>query len=196
MKKSIFSAVALMTAISAPAFADVNAFEGYNAGLNLKMINTSSSTTIDGVTIDIGKDTLMTDIQGGYVFRMTPRATLGVSVDYSFGEVKGGNIGSAELKGKNAWGVALEPGYVMSKDTLIYGILSFNRIQGEAVGEGESASKSFYGVGYGAGTRIKLDSNWYVQLEAKSIHYEDKSIDGVNFKPRATLGLIGVGYRF
>lgn len=196
MKNTTLSALVLTSLMSTSVFADASAFEGYNAGLNLKMINTSSSTTVEGVTIDLGKDTLMADIQGGYVFRIGPKATLGVSLDYSFGDIKAGNIGSTELKGKNAFGLAVEPGYAITKDALIYGILSINRVKAEASGDGETASKSFYGVGYGAGSRIKLDRNWYVQVEAKSIHYEDRNLDGVNFKPRATIGLIGLGYAF
>ncbi len=202
MKKNLLLA-ALGLAVSGAAFADAKSFEGYNAGLNAKMVNSSVELTGafgNGERIDLGRDSTLASIQGGYTFAVSPKATLGIQANYTLGDTKFGGLGGdGEIKGKDAFAVSFEPGYAVSKDALVYGILSYNRIKGEVTG-GATESKNFSGVGFGAGTRIKLDKNFYVQVEATSVRYSDKAIGegegSANFKPNSTVGSIGIGYKF
>jgi len=141
-------------------------------------------------------------LQAGYTAALNDKFVLGVSAVVDLGDTKFGSVGGTEFKGKNAYAINFEPGYAVSKNTLLYGVVSYNSIKGEITGEGAGdLSQKFNGIGYGAGARVKLDNNLYVQIEATTVDYNDKSASQgmggtITFKPRTTVGSIGIGYKF
>lgn len=74
--------------------------------------------------------------------------------------------------------------------------MAYLGMKSEMTGGGTSGSENFEGVGYGAGIRTMLDKNLFLQVEFIQSAYNQKTRDGVAFKPSASTGTIGIGYKF
>jgi opacity protein-like surface antigen len=110
---------------------------------------------------------------------------------------KAGLITTARrFEGKNHYSINLKPGYALSKETLVYALVSYNSIQGSITNV--SGSTTFTGIGYGFGTQLMLTNNIFAKVEIQQVQYDTKGTFGgyVNMKPISNVGTIGIGYMF
>ena len=193
MKKNLLLA-ALGLAVSGAALADAKSFEGYNAGLNASSVKTDIEFT--GGQTD-GRGTVA-GLQGGYTYALDKKWTLGLQAKANLGKT---DASSADVGGvvqsKDTYSLSVEPGYAVSKSVLVYGIASYNQTKLS----GEGLNTSFNGFGYGVGSRMKLNSNWYGQAELTSVSYDSENVLGdggapFGIKPKSTAISIGIGYKF
>ena len=193
MKKILIAAAVAASFVAPQAFAQANGFTGFSAGANVNA-NTSSTEVINGSgSIDMGKSSQDVSLQAAYGFALGNNYVLGLGATYGLGDLKYGSSGLANLKGKDAYSIYLEPGYAFSNSTLVYAKLAYLGMKGEANGLG---SRDFDGVGYGVGVRHKLNSNLFLQGEITQSEYSSETIAGTRFEPSGTTGTVGIGYQF
>jgi outer membrane immunogenic protein len=193
MKKILIAAAVAASFVAPQAFAQANGFTGFSAGANVNA-NTSSTEVRNGSgTIDMGKSSQDVSLQAAYGFDLGHNYVLGVGATYNLGDLKYGSTTGANLKGKDAYSLYVEPGYAFTNSTLVYAKLAYLGMKGEADGIG---SRDFAGVGYGVGVRHKLSSNLFLQGEITQSEYSSSTIGNTRFEPSGTTGTVGVGYQF
>jgi len=193
MKKQLL-ALAMTSVVSAGAMAQANVFEGFSAGVSVSSVG--STTEISGAegSANMGQQSVGPTIEAGYTFGVSKDFAVGLTATYDLSDTKSGSVDGFNFKGKNHYSVNLKPGYVTG-NTMIYAILGYHGMKGTANDLGESASLNFNGFGAGAGVAVLLTKNVFVKAEAQQITYTSKT-DGATFKPNATVGTIGIGYKF
>lgn len=200
MKK--IAAILAITA-SASTFAQVTNFTGWSAGVNLD--HSSMSNQITDATSDmngLGQQTVGASLQAAYGIALSNLTVLNIGGTYGLNNTKAGFIrdGSrvTQMKGKDAYSLYIEPGYLVSEKTLAYAKLSYEAVKGtiESTNTAIEGSRNLNGTGYGFGMRTMLDKSWSLQAEVKRVNFGSKAIDTVNVKTTATVGSIGIGYKF
>lgn len=201
MKKVILAASALI--LSAGVNAQTTQFEGASVFGNFSQMSTSTKLSGDGDSIDgLGKSSTAVSLGADYGVKLDSKAVALFGATYNITKPEiltfNGNSsvgGAFELKQKNAYSVYVAPGYAVTQNALIYGKLSYNKTTIEASGD-IVGDKKFSGVGYGVGTRVFVDKNLYVNVEWHQINFGSEEALGANWKPKATIGSIGIGYKF
>lgn len=200
MKKFIVLAAAA-AACSTSAFAQVSNFTGPSVGVNLDHTAVSNQITDASTDLDgLGQQSVGVSLQAAYGFDLSPSSVLSIGATYSLTDAKAGHIkdnSTVTFKGKNAYSIYLEPGVLISDKTLAYGKVSYESVKMSAEDTGGSDSKNINGVGYGFGIRTMLDKAWSLQAEVKHVKYGSEALDSTTtFKTSATIGTIGLGYKF
>jgi Outer membrane protein beta-barrel domain len=199
--KKIITLATVVAAFSTSAFAQVSNFTGYSAGVNLDHTAVTSSLSDSTFEFDaLGQHSVGLSLQGAYGVALSPTTVLGVGATYSLTEAKAGYLkettGSVTFKAKNATSIYFEPGLLVNEKTLAYGKLSYETVKMTADGA-SGGDKNISGVGYGFGLRTMLDKAWSLQAEVKHVAYDSEKMDSAtDFKTKATIGSIGVGYKF
>jgi opacity protein-like surface antigen len=87
---------------------------------------------------------------------------------------------------------------VLSEKTLGYAKVSYNTGTVQAESGASSVSKDISGTGFGFGVRTLLSKNLYLQVEANRIQFDSARFadDTSDFKTTATVGTVGIGYKF
>ncbi len=206
--KKIIALAAIAAACSTSAFAQVSNFTGPSAGVNLSTVSTTTKISPDGeVALDgIGQQSFGSSLQAAYGFPLSNEAVLSVGGTYALTKDKAGNFEIdtgkvVQFKVKNQMSLYVEPGYLVSNTTLAYGKLSYEsaKLAGESSVADANGSQKVNGIGYGFGIRTMLDKNLSLQAEVKQVQYgtENFNDDGsAKFKTSATVGTIGLGYKF
>lgn len=201
MKK--IAALTASLAFATLASAQANNFGGFSLGLNADMTATSSEVTVSTVTgKGLGQQSVGASLQGAYGFSISPATVLSLGLTYSLADINAGELtisgtGTGKYKLKNAYSVYIEPGFNISPSTLGYLKISYEAAAANADRVGGSENKDVNGVGLGVGMRALLAKNIYLQVEARQVQYNTVTFTGaVDFKPAATYGTIGVGYKF
>lgn len=176
-------------------------FEGFSAAVNLNAVAAGSkfSANIEGPsTVDgLGQQSWNGGIQAAYGLAIGPGAVLSIGGTYTLGSSKGGEIvGLVQTTMKNAYSAYLEPGFMVGDRTLAYGKISYEGAKGVLAGGGEEVSKTITGTGFGFGLRTMLDKSAFMQVEIKQVTYTNVDLDGASFKPRSTVGSVGIGLKF
>ena len=136
----------------------------------------------------------------GYTFAMNERYTVGLkaTIDLKSGEYGAGEVstrtGETKVTEKSHYSLAVEPGYVVNDQTLVFGILAYHTAKAEI--EDASGSARLSGIGYGVGFKRTLGNNLFVTGELQRVDYGTKTVDGSSLKPSSTTGSVGVGYHF
>lgn len=136
----------------------------------------------------------------GYTFAINDSYTLGLkaSMDIKSGEYGAGEVtsrsGETKVTEKSHYSLALEPGYVVSDKTLVFGILAYHTAKAEI--EEASGSARLHGIGYGIGFKQSLGDHLFLTGEIQHVDYSSKTVDGSTLKPASTTGSVGVGYHF
>jgi len=198
MKKFIVLAAAA-AACSTSAFAQVSNFTGPSVGVNLDHTAVSSQITDATTELDgLGQHNVGVSLQAAYGFELTPASVLNIGATYSLSDAKAGHIkdnNTVTFKGKNATSVYFEPGVLINDKTIAYGKVSYETVKMSA--DGGNGDKNINGVGYGFGIRTMLDKAWSLQAEVKHVTYGSEKLDRTtDFKTTATVGTIGLGYKF
>ena len=136
---------------------------------------------------------------------LSSSSVLGFGLTYAAGKSKSGNStdddGSTnDIAIKSQYSLYLEPGALLSDNTLLYGKISIERGKFSATSSvpADSLSKSISGTGYGVGMRHMLDKTKFLQVELMKVGYKSiRNTDNtVDIKSSTTLGTIGIGMKF
>jgi hypothetical protein len=212
------SAIALL-ASSTSLMAQSKSFEGASIGLFGSMIGaevdgkvTDSNSAVS--TGSIGKVTPVAGLDASYTFAAGSNGFFGIGATYLAGEAEFGlgNADSVETGAKNFKGkikdhytVYIQPGYALSKDSAVYGKLSYNHADFN-VSNAVKQPGNLEGWGAGVGLKTFLTSNTFVQAEASYTEYDTltatKTATGgtglvtASGTPAIAAGTITIGYKF
>lgn len=195
MKKKLL-ALALLAG-STGVFAQANPFEGFSAGVNVSAVGASTKLTGSGTTAKFGEQSIVPSLEVGYMYGVTKEFALGLTATYDLTDTNAGVFGPIQFKAKDHYSINLKPGYVFNNSSMVYAIVGYNSIKGEASGGGFSQSQNNNGIGVGLGLQFLVDKNIYIKAEAQQITFNSKNIQqGASTQGSATVGTIGVGYKF
>jgi len=196
MKKLLAASLLSVAATGAFAQASGNAYEGFNAGVKVSSVGASTSISAPGLSTNVGQQSVVPALEVGYTYGLSKEIALGLTATYDLSETKAGTVNDVNFKGSNHYSLNFKPGYVFNNATQIYAILGYNSMTGKANAQGYSASHTYNGFGAGLGIQTLLTKNIYVQAEAQQITYSAISDQAAKFTPSATVGTIGLGYKF
>ena len=212
------SAIALL-ASSTSLMAQSKSFEGASIGLFGSMIGaevdgkvTDSNSAVS--TGSIGKVTPVAGLDASYTFATGSNGFIGIGATYIVGEAEFG-LGNADsssdatksFKGKikDHYSVYIQPGYAVSKDSAVYGKLSYNHADFN-VSNAVKQPGDLEGWGAGIGLKTFLTSNTFVQAEASYTEYDTltatRTATGgtglvtASGTPAIAAGTITIGYKF
>ena len=200
--KKLFACL-LMVGSAGLASAQVSNFTGFSGAVNL---SAASTNTKAGTWATFGGDNWGGSVQAAYGLALSNSSVVGFGLTYSLGKSKSGN--STEESDNSTYGIAiknqyslyLEPGSLLSDNTLLYGKISIEK--GKALLTSSIAanneSKSVSGTGYGVGIRHMLDKTKFLQVELMKVGYKSFRLppDTLDIKGSTTLGTIGIGMKF
>lgn len=210
--KKIIALAAIAAACSTSAFAQVSNFTGPSVGVNLDLV--SSSIELNdfagnnaGRKNNIGLGDMGATAQAAYGFELSPKTVISVGATYGLTGYNGykgtdsvaDGSGNSTLKVKNVMSLYVEPGYLVNNTTLAYAKLGYESAKLDASFSDGSASVDINGMSYGFGMRTMLDKNLFIQAEVKRVSYNRSNFPGdteSNFKADATVGSVGIGYKF
>jgi opacity protein-like surface antigen len=204
MKKLLASMVVLASPllISGAALADTKNFQGLSAGLNLNLVQGGAKLEYDGLTVDGfgGKQSQSAAIDIAYGIPFGAEGVLTVGIDADLSDTKIFSTTDPDLdiniKQKNRYGIYFAPGIAITKDALIYGKLGYSKMKGELSSSDGTGSLNFGGVSYGVGTRIMISKTSFFKVEASRYTFGSETTDDASIKPSATVGTIGIGFKF
>ena len=197
--KKLFACLLMLGTVGL-ASAQVSNFTGFSGAVNL---SAASSNTKVGSFYSLGGDGFIGSFQGAYGMELSSSSVLGFGLTYSAGKSKSGNItddSTSDVAIKNQYSLYLEPGALLSDNTLLYGKISVEKgkFAVTSIPASDSFSRSISGTGYGAGLRHMLDKTKFLQVELMKVGYKSiRNIDNtVDIKSSTTLGTIGIGMKF
>lgn len=202
MKKKILALVLLAT--STGVFAQAKNFEGFTAGINISSVGASTKVNGDGVFggFNFGEQNVVPTLEIGYNAALGDKFVLGITGTYDLAETKSGQLTDfIQLKSQNHYSINLKPGFAVTDSALVYLTLGYNQMTGKITGNNITTNNTnFSGIGYGIGSMLMLNKNIFMKLEVQQIDYSSKSNtifgDSVTYKPSATVGTVGLGYKF
>ena len=185
--------------IATNSFAQSN-FEGLSGGANLIMTNASADMTISSVNFKQGDSSQLGSLELSYGIPLDTKSVMTFGGTYVLGDMKAGSVTSSgtgyDLKGKDIYSMYVAPGYLISNTTLAYGKLAYTAMKGTiSLTTGTTASADFKGWGYGAGIRTMLNEKSFLQIEFTQTTF-DSVTNSFTTKPSATMGSIGMGFKF
>ena len=194
-------ALLAIVAVSASSFAlaQNKNFTGFSAGVNANFADNKveySGTNVVPSPLKSNQSDQNASLQAQYGFGISDKFVVGLGVTYGIGELKSGTVSGVNSKTKDMYTVNLEPGYVVTPSTLVYGKVAYANAKGEASG-GFVGSANTTGYGYGIGFRTMLTGKLYLQGEYVQTSYDKKNVGtGVDVKADTGVASIGVGYNF
>jgi hypothetical protein len=158
---------------------------------------TVGTTTLDG----IGQHSIGVGGFAAYGLSIGSASILTLGFDYSFSDIKAGELKSATTSGsaklQNLWSVSIAPGTMLTDKTLAYFKLGFEN--GKAVSSSTTeVSKNITGSSWGVGTKTLFNKNTFLQVEVKQVNFGAARFDGdtTDFTVRGTSGSVGLGFMF
>jgi opacity protein-like surface antigen len=195
MSKKLFVA-SLLSVAATGAFAQANPFEGFSAGVKVSSVGASTTASASGFSTNLGQQSVVPTLEVGYTYGLNKEIALGLTATYDLAETKGGTADDLNFKNTDHYSINFKPGYVFNNNTMVYAILGYNSMTGKASANGYSANQTFNGFGAGLGIQALVTKNIYIQAEAQQITYSGVTKSGVTYTPSATVGTVGVGYKF
>lgn len=210
--KNFIALAAITAACSTSAFAQVSNFTGPSASVNLDFVGSSIkgrniAGADKGAEFGLGKDDVGATVQAAYGFELSPTAVVNVGATYGLTGYKvmddkdsiahGSKVNT--VKATNVMSVYVEPGFLVSNSTLGYAKVGYETAKLDSLSGTVKADLNISGIGYGFGMRSVLDKNLFIQVEVKRVVYDETNFKGdteSKFKPSATVGSIGIGYKF
>jgi hypothetical protein len=213
------SAIALL-ASSTSLMAQSKSFEGASIGLFGSVIGAE----VDGKVTDsnnavstgsIGKVTPVAGLDASYTFATGSNGFFGIGATYLAGKAEFGlgNADSADngtsknFKGeiKDHYSVYIQPGYAVSKDSAVYGKLSYNHADFNVTNAVKQPG-NLEGWGAGVGLKTFLNANTFVQVEASYTEYDTLTatrtatggtgVVTASGTPTIAAGTVTIGYKF
>ena len=195
--KNILVGVALVgTLFSTTAFSQATSLAGPSLGIDFNFSNASSKFNAGGNAFKLGEQASDASVRAAYGFALGDTFLLGVGATYGPGDMKAGatSLGGVNyaLTAKEQYSVYFEPGLPLSNSTLAYGKVFYQNTKWET----QPSVGAKMSDNYDLGLRSMITPNAYVQVEFTQIEYNEKSFGGLTSKPAATVGSIGIGYKF
>ena len=227
--KKILGTSLLVTCLTTTSlFAQAKNFQGFSLALGASA--TSGKSELEGklysseqTSASFDKSNIIPSVDLSNAIQSTDKffISLGISRDF-----KKTNLGqqyfdqsedntTLENKLKSHYAMYVQPSYLISNTSAIFGKISYNKAKIESAATGEFGtdttevqSKSTHGYGYGLGIKTLINSNFYIQVEAERVNYKSKSFDpdsssvpggfqaDYTLKPSTNSGKISVGYKF
>jgi len=203
MKKLIIAA-AIATSFAAPqAFAQAKNFEGFSVGGNLNVISTTTEIPVGVYRVNgIGQQATNASLQAAYSFAASDVFLLSVGGAYNLGDVDAGavttNGSTVTLLLQNGMSLYVEPGFMLNDKNLGYAKVSYNRASAKGQTGATSITQDITGNGFGFGIRTLFSKNLFLQVEVDRIQFGSARLAGEkeDFKSSATMGSLGIGYKF
>jgi len=203
MKKFLILTSLAASCFAPQAFAQAKNFEGFSVALNAHVIAPTTEASLLGATINgFGQQSAVGSIQGAYSFIASDSVVLALGASYNLTDFDAGTVrdatSSATLKIQNSGSIYFEPGFLTSERTLAYLKISYEKGTVKEEANGTSLTKDVTGNSFGFGIRTLLSKNLFLQAEAKRVQFDSARFEGdiVDFKTSATVGTIGIGYKF
>ena len=199
--KKLFACL-LLIGTTGLASAQVSNFTGFSGAVNLSSV--SSRTEVDR-QFQLGGDNWGGSVQAAYGLELSNSSVIGFGLNYSLGNSKSGatyknNVATDTANIKNQYSFYLEPGSLLSDNTLLYGKISLEKgkFAVTSTPASDSFSKSISGTGYGVGLRHMLDKSKFLQVEFMKVAYKTITAPDLTTKIKSstTLGTIGIGMKF
>jgi hypothetical protein len=126
-----------------------------------------------------------------------PNIVIGVGASYIPTTTNFNAYGYVPLKIKNAMGVYVEPTYVLSDSTAVFGKLSYNRADANAdFGIYGSYNNKISAIGLGAGVTHFVKSDVFLKAEIESVNYDAETYFDSSIKIQQTNATVSVGMKF
>lgn len=196
----------LTTAIVSSAFFSVAAnaqvstknFIGPSVEVGLVHQNTKLTETFEGGSYSDRDKDYGAKFSAQYGFQTAvPNIVIGIGASYIPTTAK---IFDGSFKIKNAMGAYVEPTYVLSDSTAVFGKLSYNRADTNAdFGDYGSFKKTISGTGIGAGVTHFVKSDVFLKAEIESVNYGTETYNqfgGLDIKIQQTNATVSVGMKF
>jgi outer membrane immunogenic protein len=174
-------------------------FAGPEAGASVTMnggtslIDLKDSNNSDG---DYGQQSIGVKLHGGYGFEMGNNTVVLVGFGYNPTEFKSGSLQSTTFKIKNSWSLSVAPGMMLNDKSLAYVKLSYEAGKFNTKGSTSSQNYSISGFGYGVGLRTEFNKSTFLETELKQVNYKKITDDGDDATPSATVGSVGLVFKF
>ena len=203
MKKLIIVAAIATSFVAPQAFAQAKNFEGLSVGGNLNLISTTTEAPVGVYRINgIGQEATNAALQAAYSFAASDVFLLSVGGTYNLGGVDAGTVTSngstSTLSWQNGMSLYVEPGFMLNDKNLGYAKVSYNRASAKVQEGATSITQDITGNGFGFGIRTLLSKNLFLQVEVDRIQFGSARFAGEtkDFKSSATMGSLGIGYKF
>ena len=218
------SAVALL-ASSTSLMAQSKSFEGVSLGLSASVVgaevsgsSASSSPGTRNSSGSLGKVAEIAAIDLSYGYPVSNNFLVAIGASYTPGKAKAGTgtytgdgttgdtNGKLNLEISDPYTIYIAPTYAVSKDAALYAKLGYSKADVN-VTAADSASLSrkpgdLEGITYAIGSKILLNNNVYIGVEASLTEYDSisatRTTGSVNVNADATVaqGTITLGYKF
>ncbi len=197
MKKIL---VGLLLSCAGLSVSAQTSFSGFSVFGNLNHLTSSVKYTDGADTIDgLGKSSVGFTLGTDYGFSLGKDSVLLLGATFNFGspELFDFNVGGDNFKfeEKTAWSLYLAPGVEVVKDVLLYGKLAYHDMKVKASGD-ITGNQSFNGVGYGIGSRVNLNKTTFMTVEFQQINFGKETTAVGTWEPKATVGSVGIGFKF
>jgi len=195
LKTSLLGLALVSTASMAANFA------GPEAGASVTMNGGSTKYQENGGKEYIfGGSSLGFRLHGGYGFDIGNDALVLLGINYNATELSVAKLDGENAKIKNSWSLSAAPGMMLNDKTLAYVKLSYEAGKFESSSSDLKVNQSVSGFGYGAGLRTEINKTTFLETEIKQVNYSKfnykKGSDSYDFTPSATLGSVGVVFKF
>lgn len=203
MIKKLLAAIGALLIIN---LAQAAAFDGPFVQLGVGMGTKQQRMEPGAMKIDLGNESAVGQLLAGYSHRFdNSNFNLAGDIYYNIGNSHSGMLqdGVLNSKLKNTYGLAIEPGYYLTEETLGYLKLGVQRGKTELYDTQNfwNGSSSANGFVYGAGIKQLVASNIYAGIEFTHTNYGNKNFGEGAFgltsqQSTQTLGLVTAGYLF
>ena len=221
------SAIALL-ASSTSLMAQSKSFEGVSLGLSVSAIGAeisgsgttgTGSATTNSTSGSIGKVAEIAAIDASYVYAFGTNGLISIGASYTPGKAKAGSgtytdgnsvgaqSGKLNVELKDPYTIYIAPTYVISKDAALYAKIGYSHVDlNVSATDAAALSKKpsdLDGITYAIGSKIMLNPNLYLGVEASITDYDSisatKSVNEANnitADVKVVQGTVAIGYKF
>jgi len=221
------SAIALL-ASSTSLMAQSKSFEGVSLGLSVSAIGAeisgsgtsgTGSVTTNSTSGSIGKVAEIAAIDASYGYAIGPNGLISIGASYTPGKAKAGSgtytdgnsvgaqNGKLNVELKDPYTIYIAPTYVISKDAALYAKIGYSHVDlNVSATDAAALSKKpsdLDGITYAIGSKIMLNPNLYLGVEASITDYDSisatKSVDAasnISADVKVVQGTVAIGYKF
>jgi opacity protein-like surface antigen len=190
LKTSLLGLALVSTASMASNFA------GPEAGVSVTMNGATTAFKINNNELTLGESSLGFKLHGGYGFDVSKDTVVLLGLDYNVTDIAAGKILGGSLKYKNSWSLSAAPGMLLNDKTLAYVKLSYEAGKINSDFTGLKLDQSVSGFGYGVGLRTEINKTTFLETEIKQVNFKKFTSGGSDVTPSATVGSVGLVFKF
>lgn len=183
---------------SASAFAQSENFSGASVGFNTGY--EANQLRQNSTNVSLGAHSYPLNLNGSYTFALSSSFTVATGLTYDLRNATAASNSTGTYEIKNHYSVNFEPGYAISENTLGFVKISYHSAKSSIALNSTTYTKNISGLGYGFGSKHKLDKNLFVKFEVQQVFYNaytpNSNVSSSTFTQISTLGTFGLGYQF